>query len=49
MLNLIKSISEKLEDPNHLLKMQWKKGDIGILDNLAISHVASPGTQKPRE
>jgi taurine dioxygenase len=31
------------------LKLQWQEGDFAIIDNLGLSHFASPATQKPRE
>jgi taurine dioxygenase len=32
-----------------VLKLQWQEGDFAIIDNLGLSHFASPATQKPRE
>jgi len=38
-----------LEDPKRNISIQWKTGDFAILDNLAVAHFASPGTQDSRK
>lgn len=44
---LLHDIQSKCEDKSLMYKMNWKPGDFGIIDNLAIAHFAPPGTQRP--
>jgi len=38
-----------LEDEKRKVEIKWKEGDLAIVDNLALGHFASVGTQSPRE
>jgi len=43
-----KRIVGLLENKNLMLEVKWEPGDLAIVDNLAVAHFASPGTQEPR-
>jgi len=45
-LDILNNITEKLEASPHKYSHLWELGDFAIMDNLAISHYADPGTQK---
>lgn len=45
-----KRLGELFEDSRWMHAMQWEKGDFAILDNLALVHYASEGTQnRPKQ
>ena len=46
---VLRELTSRLEEPDRLLALNWKEGDLAIVDNLALAHYASPGTQAPRE
>ena len=37
-------LTEKLEHPDRCYAMNWREGDFGIIDNLAVGHYASEDT-----
>ena len=41
---MIAQLTQKLEDPERCYAMNWREGDFGIIDNLAIGHFASEDT-----
>mmetsp|Transcript_28230 Transcript_28230/g.54889 ORF Transcript_28230/g.54889 Transcript_28230/m.54889 type:complete len:172 (-) Transcript_28230:54-569(-) len=38
-----------LEDKTRMLEIEWEVGDLAVIDNLAIGHFASSGTQGSRK
>ena len=47
--NQITEAIEKMQFGDAKLRMDWKKGDFAINDNLGIAHYATPGTQNKAE
>ena len=42
---MLSSITTALEQPELVLKHEWEEGDFGIMDNLALGHLAHSDTQ----
>ena len=44
---LLRELSARLEDPARCYRHAWRAGDLALIDNCALGHFASAGTQRP--